>query len=142
MKENFKNDGRSDILKQDCFYLTISGKNFKPKNFLKLENFSVISCFSKGEQIKLGANGLSKFATYACVVLESKSNIFSKFLTNLYEQKKLFLDTSIEEKVLQIDYDGRPQGNFEFSSNEIKMIYDLGLSLGITCTQLETEDEI
>lgn len=131
----------NNVINDIYFHCALLGDHFDPTAFLADEQFEVLNYHRVGDLAEKGAFK-GQIWDYGYVRFKSKTGDFDEFVNKLYAKKDLVGENSIEARELHIFLGYEGQCNWYFDSAILRMISELGLTLTISCAELDKSEAV
>ena len=118
------------------FHCTLQGPQFDPTPFLNRLDVTVTDHHRRGNIATKGRfKGQPLETGHVC--LEAKTGNFDQFVETLYSVKPLLLNSQADTKELHLFLGYTSQCNWEFTPDSLTKISAMGLTLTMSCDQVE-----
>jgi hypothetical protein len=124
------------MLQDFDFYCALQGTDFDPMPFVVAGKFEILEHNRVGEIAQKG-RFKDRPLDFGYVRFKSKEDDFEKFVSALYDSKRLIIESKSELRELHIFLGYEGQCNWEIVPNMLKIIGELGLTLTITCAEAD-----
>jgi len=118
------------------FYCSLHGGNFDPTPFLDHAQFEFLDYYRVGDVLQRG-RFKGEISNYGYICLKSKQKGFDEFVHDLYAIKPLIVKSVADRKILHLTLEYKGQCNWEFKPILLQIISKLGLTLTLSCYELE-----